>query len=51
MRSRLFKHGDRAAYKTSEVIALFLLGILLSGITFLTIVVIDYVIRLVFGPK
>jgi hypothetical protein len=51
MRSRFFrKHGDRASFKASEVAALFLVGLFLSGMSVLLCMAIDYVLRLLFGP-
>jgi hypothetical protein len=51
MRSRFFrKHGDRASFKASEVAALFLVGLFLSGMSVLVCMVIDYALRSIFGP-
>jgi hypothetical protein len=51
MRSRFFRHSDRASYKASEVAALFLIGIVMSGLFVLFCAVIDYALRSVFGPS
>ncbi len=41
---------DRASYKTSDVFALFLIGLFLGGIFCGLCVLVDYVARLVLGP-
>lgn len=51
MRSRFFRFQDRASYKTSEVAALFLFGIIMSALFVLFCAVIDYALRTVFGPS
>ena len=51
MRSRFFRFQDRASYKTSEVAALFLIGVVLSGLFVLFCAAVDYVMRTVFGPS
>lgn len=51
MRSRFFRFQDRASYKTSEVAALFLMGVVLSGLFVLFCAAVDFVMRSVFGPS
>ena len=49
MRSRLFRFRDRASYKTSEVLGLFVLSIFLGMIFFGICAAIDYALQSIFG--
>jgi hypothetical protein len=51
MKSRLFRYSDRASYKTSEVLALFLLSLFLGMFFFLVCAAVDYGIRMIFGAS
>lgn len=50
MRSRFFRFSDRASYKTSEVMALFLIGLFLSAVTVFLCLLVQYVVESIFGP-
>jgi hypothetical protein len=49
MRSKFFRHSDRASYKSSEVVGLFVISLFLGMITFGVCMAIDYGIRQLFG--
>ncbi len=49
MKSRLSKYRDRASYKSSEVVGLFVVSLFLGMLFFLICVAIDYAFQLVFG--
>lgn len=48
-RSRLFRFRDRGSYKSSEVVALFLLSLFGGAIMFLLCMVVDWFLRTFFG--
>lgn len=49
MKSRLYRFGDRASYKTSEVVGLFVISIF-AGMAFFGIcMAIDYALERLFG--
>lgn len=45
MRSKFFRYSDRASYKTSEVVGLFIISLFLGMITFGICMAIDYAVR------
>lgn len=49
MRSRFFRQTGRSAFKTSEVLALFIISLFFGMFFFLLCAAIDYVIKSVFG--
>jgi hypothetical protein len=49
MRSRMFRFQDRASYKTSEVLGLFVISIFLGMIFFGICAAIDYALHVLFG--
>lgn len=51
MKGRFFRHTGRAAFKTSEVLALFVISLFLGMFFFLVCAAIDYGIRTVFGSS
>jgi hypothetical protein len=48
MRSKFFRYSERASYKSSEVVALFVLSLFLGMVTFGICMAIDYAIRQLF---
>jgi hypothetical protein len=51
MRSRFFRFRDRASYRTSEVLALFVIGLFGGALFFGFLVVMDFVFRKLFGES
>jgi hypothetical protein len=49
MRSRLFRFRDRASYKPSEVLGLFVISIFLGMFVFLLMMAVDHVLSKLFG--
>jgi hypothetical protein len=49
MRSRLFRFRDRASYKSSEVLALFVISMFLGMLFFGVCMAIDYALNRLFG--
>jgi hypothetical protein len=49
MRGRLFRFKDRASYKTSEVLGLFVISIFLGMAFFGVCLVVDYALQTLFG--
>jgi hypothetical protein len=45
MRSKFFRYSDRASYKTSEVVGLFVISLFLGMLTFGICMAIDYAVR------
>jgi hypothetical protein len=48
-RSRLFRFRDRGSYKSSEVVALFVLSLFGGALLFLLCVLVDWFLRTFFG--
>lgn len=51
MRSRFFRFSDRASYKPSEVLGLFVLSLFCGIIFFFVCAAIDYGIQVLLGPS
>lgn len=49
MRSRLSRFSDRASYKTSEVLGLYIIGLFLGMLFFGVCLAIDYALNKLFG--
>jgi hypothetical protein len=48
-KARIFRFRDRASYKSSEVVGLFVVSVILGGAFCLTCVALDYMLSTILG--
>ena len=48
-RARIFRFRDRASYKSSEVVGLFIVSVILGGVFCLTCAAVDFITSTFFG--